>query len=292
MSKVAIVLVFTALIALVAGHAVLNTPKPWNPSPSTNGPCGGGTQPTTAPTTWVAGTKATLKWMVIAGDGAGTVTFSLDSDSTDGSTNFTLALGSLSAPQATGTPYTLEIDVPALTCGGSRCTLSAKVITNAATGGGWFSCATVNILPAGSPVPIAPQNCRETESFDFCQARRSMSVVMEVGVKDNEARIRDLAIAETTYKITINNTNIILNGDDKECQTALKNWVCGNTWPACGATAACKLYCRAVVAECQINDLHALLFDCDNAPDLCGAGSLGVSILAACVVALLAMFLM
>jgi len=293
MSKVALVLVFTALIALVAGHAVLNSPKPWNASPNTGSPCGSGTQPSAAQTTWVAGSTVTLKWMVIAGDGAGTVQFAMDTDSTDGDTNaFTTSLGTLSATAVSGTPYTLDITVPAVTCGGGICTLQAKVITNAATGGGWFSCAALNIVPAGTPVAIPPPFCKVPQSLDFCSARNGMNLAMDIGSTDNSARIRDDNVADPTYEVTINNTNIIENGNDPKCQSALKTWVCGNTWPACGATAACKLYCNAVVSNCQINPKHQLLFDCANAPDACGAGSLTVSIVAAIVVALLAVVLM
>ena len=59
-----------ALVAGALGHARLVSPVPWNTAPTKTSPCGGSTQlPATA--TWVAGSKVTIQWQLIAGDGAG-----------------------------------------------------------------------------------------------------------------------------------------------------------------------------------------------------------------------------
>jgi len=117
-------------------------------------PCGGGQQPATAPTTWVVGQQVTFNWLVIAGDGAGTVELWLDDDSTN-ALNFTTLIGTFPANEVSTTPYTYTWTVPDIKCGGNRCTIQAKVITNEASGSGWFSCATVNIVPPGTPIPRA-----------------------------------------------------------------------------------------------------------------------------------------
>jgi hypothetical protein len=137
---------FTILFICVSGHAVLRTPTPWSTSPSTASPCGGGTAPTTGPT-FNAGSKQTVVWQVIAGDGAGPVTGLVDPA---GGTNFVVAVLGLQAEAspAVGT-QTFTMTVPSVKCTGpgGLCTMQVKSSSN------WQSCTSFAIA--------APSNANE-----------------------------------------------------------------------------------------------------------------------------------
>jgi hypothetical protein len=78
MKFLVLLLAFVAVVASVSAHAVLRDPVPWNTNPSTSNPCGGGTNTNTPVLTVKYGQQVTLKWEVVAADGAGPVTMTID----------------------------------------------------------------------------------------------------------------------------------------------------------------------------------------------------------------------
>jgi len=275
-------IVAISLVSLVWGHAKLVDPTPWNPNPSKSSPCGGGSAPTAAATVWSQGAAVNIQWTVIAGDGTGPVRGSIDPT---GGTSFTVPLpgidGIASATTSVG-DYNFAATVPNINC--SLCTVQIMTDSN------WFACATVQILPPGAPIAPIPQSCTTQYGLQYCDMQNGQDIAYEIG---SNPLLTELSVAASTYYATINNTNVMTGGSDPNCQSAFKQYTCGNLFPVCGATTVCQYWCNQVRQYCQLTDTHqGLLPDCTTLPVDCPAStlSMGLFTIMALVVLLAGLF--
>ncbi|KAI8804215.1 hypothetical protein BJ742DRAFT_742200 [Cladochytrium replicatum] len=271
----------------VSGHAVMLDPSPWNRSPSKSSPCGGVNPPTMASASWVAGAQVSVTWSVIAGDGSGPVSFTIDQSG--GTANFSRTLqpadstGIFPAP-AVGT-YLYTLNVPrGLNCtgggdGNNFCTLMAASSSN------WFSCTYIQIFATAPPVPDAPPtpsciktNTAQAGSFlTFCNFMNGQYVEVQPGFT---ASAVDQATSDT-FKSYSANPNVFFNGNDTtNCQPRLKKALCELALPPCtkaslsgdaDATSKvrtdsvlCQETCNSTMAACGITVSHAALYNCST----------------------------
>jgi len=257
MQLVKILLVVIGLCTLVFGHAKLNVPPAWNPQPSKASPCGGGPQPTDTATTFTVGTTESITWQVVAGDGVGAVTLSVDPAA---GTNFANGVV-IGTPTAVGT-YTYPYTVPSVTCTGANGLCNIQV----ASSSGWFACSTVRFDQPGVPVPPPPTpSCQAVSGLTFCTMINGHSIEVEPGT---DPLSLDKALA-VTYTATLYNANVFSNPNTTLCQTDYKNYLCHSQFPWCGQTAACQPSCYDAIGNCGITTSHRGLYDCTQGPITC-----------------------
>jgi len=281
-------LTLAAFVASISAHAVSRVPIPWNPNPSTTAQCGGGTNTNTPTMTLVAGQPFTVTWEVVAGDGAGPVTFKVDPaggvNFGTGSTTIQMT-GNPQVPPAVGT-YKFTGTAPAVTCTGTGATCTLQIATT-----NWFSCATIQILDPNSsaakttPTPTSPQTCMVAKGLTFCTWMNGQSVALPQG--QISALTMDWAV-QATYQQYLANKNVFTNPTNPQCAGWYQKFLCGANFQPCGSTfgsGGCNQACVNTNAFCGINPSHLTLYNCTNYPntgyDLTGncngAGSLKIS---------------
>lgn len=267
MQKVIVSVVLCALVASALGHAVLRSPTPWNTQPSKTANCGGGTAPGSPSNSWYIGAGNTISWQVIAGDGAGPITVTITpGDQNSFATQGTVLLADYPSPGVGS--VTADIVVPAnITCPARGCYVQVR------SSSAWYSCSSVELLPAGTPIPPKPRQCLTANGLQYCTMLNSRKVGVAVGITATDLPKYELSTASTFYQSVINNPNVIINGAEKKCQDALKTYACLDAFPACGETRICSFWCNNLATNCQINATHAALFDCTDAPNTCSPAS-------------------
>jgi hypothetical protein len=218
---------------------------------------------------------------MIAGDGNGPVTIRVDPGG--GSTTFPVTIGTTADFQAVQA-YDFSFTLPAnLTC--NRCTIQAKSTSN------WYSCASVDIVAPGTPIPEVPQTCTVYYGYRFCNARSGLNVVVDQGETQQQVFERDAGSVYNTHFAYLNNTNVMANGNDARCVTALKNYLCADAFPVCGTKGSCKTFCDSVIQYCGVQESHLGLFPCAELQDRCSASSIPIAV-TLLVAVLLAVFLL
>jgi len=251
-----LVLYVSGLCSLVFGHAKLNVPVAWNAQPSKASPCGGGPQPTDTGTSFTIGGSTNIIWQVVAGDGVGAVSLSVDPT---GGTTFANPVV-IGTPTAVGT-FTYPYTVPSVTCTGTGALCSIQV----ASSSGWFACSTVRFVQAGTPPPPPGVNCKVASGLTFCSFLNGHNIEIQPGT-DIVALDQTLA---TTYTTTLYNPNVFSTPNNTICQTDYKTFLCHEQFPYCGQTAACQSSCYDAIGKCGITTSHRGLYDCTQGPISC-----------------------
>lgn len=279
-----------SLVALANGHAILNQPAAWNTQPSTRAPCGGATAAGRTPIQLAvaAGGTLNLDWQVVAGDGAGPVTVSIDPN---GGTNFAVQARVTSAnTNAAVGRYKIAATVPAGTvCGQTGCTLQVKSSSN------WYSCSSINLqaaptqqptpkpttpapteqtvtqqptanpteptpkptrVPTRVPTPL-PKLCLTASNLNFCDMLNGKSVLAE---SNQQMALNDQLAANAFADDTANPKVFLLTTDT--CKTNYKNVLCNKYLPGCTSSTTCKGNCQRTNA--CMDPSHAGLLNCED----------------------------
>jgi hypothetical protein len=255
-------LLFITLISYIYSHARLQNFQAWNPNYSKTNPCGGGATPTIKAGSLVAGNTQNFVWQIIAGDGTGAVTASID---TAGGTNFNTPLPLTGATPTTTGVFTFTATIPALTCTGASTDANTKLCTiQLKSDSGWYSCTSLEILPAGSiVVPVTPTQCVYPSTLKFCSMVNNQNVLIPaIGQTVNQY---DDTIKNTFYA-TLNNPAVFSNPNGTGCEFYYKKLYCGFNFPPCSAptTGGCNQACSKTSDICQVTTLHQNLFDCKS----------------------------
>jgi len=259
--RVAVVVLLLSAVTLVAGHAVLTAPSAWNPQPSKTSPCGAGKAFTAAAATYSAGQTITLTWKVIAGDGTGPVTVSIDQA---GGTNFVTVATATTSITTTGT-FSLSITLPtplACTAANGLCTLQAK------SSSGWYSCTSF-ALPGASPVAsstgAAGPTCTTAPTLKFCTQVSGKSIDYSANPQLDADSIADWdATVNSTYVQNIGSKLVFTHQHNDACLAGYKAFLCASEFPLCGTVSSgtCASSCAQVDTLCGVNATHAALFVC------------------------------
>jgi len=254
------VLVLFALFALVFGHAKLDIPdNAWNTQPSKVSPCGWGPQPTTSNTVWVAGTTVPIVWQIVAADGEGPATLTVDPA---GGTNFSGKGTVIVTPTAVITYY-FNYTVPlTLVCTGPNQLCTIQV----ASSSGWFACASVFVqAPTAPPAPTVPaSSCQIASNLVFCAQLNGHNVVIPTGVSPSAL---DGTVSETYYA-NLYNPLVFSTPNATGCHSSYQQLVCADQFPFCGQTTACQSICNTAVSECGLTVAEKGLYVC-NGPISC-----------------------
>ncbi|KAJ2991983.1 hypothetical protein HDV02_003368 [Globomyces sp. JEL0801] len=256
---------FFILLLETDAHAVLQVPLPFNPNPSKTGPCGGASFSKTTSTIYRLKTDGQLPftWNVIAGDGGGTLSASIDPL---GGTNFTLPT-SLNFNAPTVGQYSTELTLPSVSCTKNNpCTMQIKTSAN------WFSCFLFETgnYTAKDLYPSMIKSCASVgaNTMTYCQSMNNNQVVLP---ETNNFVFQDSA-NQVFYNSVINNTNVMVNGTNELCQSMLKNYICGSTLQYCGTsshlTGMDNCYCESMKKNCGITESHDALFNCSTLPTI------------------------
>jgi hypothetical protein len=254
------VAVALALVAGVYGHARLLSPVPWNRNPSTNSPCGGATK-LASTATWVQGSTVTIQWQLIAGDGAGSVSITLD---TLGTSNPVGSAGSQTpvtfSPATTAgnlATYSYSFTVPVgVTCPSSGCTIQV-------TSANWFSCATVNIVSASAAAASSntalATSCVQATGLSFCSMMNGYKVIVPTSANLAELDTQ----ATNAWNNNLDSSLVFVNPTSSACAAEYKSFLCFNTFPLCGTNnGVCQDACNNVVSACGLQASHANLYNC------------------------------
>jgi hypothetical protein len=237
---------------------------------------------------WKPGETVNIEWEVVAGDGAGTVTASIDYN---GGTAFdtTMTLVGTNPTTAVG-KYSFTATVPTgKNC--SRCTVQLA-------SSGWVACTTVAIGTAAPPPQ--PTRCITTPALSFCNSVSNKANVALPGNFANASAFDDLIAA--TYHANLANVNVFATPDTPGCRDAYKKLICGLQWVDCTSfkKPGCNQACQDTVRLCGLTELHKTYYDCSTIPntnaDMTGscnfASKTQVSALVLALTALLAFFLL
>jgi len=258
------VVLLATLLHLIHGHAVLITPAPWTPNPSKTSPCGAGIPPlrTNQTLTWKIGTVQTINWKLVASDGAGMVMIRFDSTGNQtfpASTQLTLGNATV-----VGVTYPFSFTVPNIVCPSGYCTIQVFSVS------AWFSCATV-VINNGAivPPPVPVLTCITAPLLNFCTMLYGTNITLTLG---QTAPGIDQAVA-AVYTANLYNPNVFTNGNDSNCATMYKTFLCNENFPSCGAVAACKQLCQTTLQTCGITPGELGLYNCTLGPNCPGAGT-------------------
>ncbi|GAM19830.1 hypothetical protein SAMD00019534_030050 [Acytostelium subglobosum LB1] len=247
-------------ISQVYSHSVLTVPTPWNTNPSKTSPCGGGTAATTAVYTYCKGKPTTIEWKVIAADGRGPITVSLD---TNGGTNFNTPVTVTGPTPNAETTFTFSMTVPDVTCANNKCTMQVKSDSN------WFSCATINIAETCNTTKSDQLVTVLAEDLKFCGEYANNHRVM-IPIGQTAAQIDN----DVKAAFTANIANPLVFGDNgTACRTSYAKYVCQENFPLDpGSTSAEKkpinlnTYsdCVNMNTDCKTTNLHLGLYPCSR----------------------------
>jgi len=301
MRVVFVAAVFLCLVSYVAGHAKLNVPLAWNPSPSKTAPCGGGTAFQTTISTdpnqdvLKTGTNWNFQWQLVAGDGNGLPQIGVDSNY---GTNF-LGIGTatyISGPAGSDSSvtvlgvYTMSIAIPSnLVCTGgvqgNLCSMQFKTPT------GWYACATIttdksvannNSISTQQATCVQPTGQRlffctnNVGNFALNGANNGIWVVGNPTLQTATGFTDQDALANATFYLNMKSSLVFGNSKlpngqfNPTCAQAYHRYLCAQMFPACSGSrqsglSACKSACYAAVDACNLNPSHQSLFDCvDN----------------------------
>lgn len=263
-------LTFYALIACVLGHAVIRTPVPLNPNPTTSRPCGVTTLPAnpTPAAQWAVGTTQSVTWDLVANDGGTRTTAAFDLTAT----------GTLNAFAAgTATPVggtfnvaqkisTFSFTIPDVTATSASGLVLFRMVSNT----NWNSCLYVNVTKTVSPAPKAPEPvCKTVTNLALCNMSNSQQVY--VAADATPASID--AQTNQVYVANLNLTTVFTNGANADCQALYRNFLCAINLPACPAADGtqpagfgCLEKCQETMKTCGLTDIHADLYDCTTYP--------------------------
>jgi len=231
----------------------------WNTQPSKTSPCGGGAKPTSSNTVWVAGTTVLITWQIVAADGEGPVTLSLDPTG-----NTTFKNGVVIGDPTSVTTYNYTYNVPANTV----CTGPTKLCTiQLMSSSGWYACASVMVTPQGTPPPptVPVSSCQLVSGLSFCSALNGHSVVVPTGV---DPVALDGTVA-ATYSANLNNPNVFTTPNATGCAADYRALVCGDQFPFCTQTTVCQATCTAAITECSLTPAEKNLYNCAQGPISC-----------------------
>jgi hypothetical protein len=204
-----------------------------------------------------------LKWWVIAGDGMGEVHARL---STDGSLNFTNAMPiTLQQPTIAALGYfKLSVIVPNVKCTGPNNTCIMQFWTD--SGGGWYSCTTLNITCTGCAggIPISHDDCVQSGKLNFCSSKSNSQVFVPEG--QSAAQIDGLTEGE--FNQNHPNPNVFSNGNSSQCLSQYQQFLCALYFSPCGNSTSSytKQQCNQAMATCGLTSLHADLYNCSVFP--------------------------
>jgi hypothetical protein len=266
MRSALLVLALLSSAVLVAGHAKLNNPLAWNPNPSTQQKCGGGTDPAVARASWPSGAKVAgaIEWEVVAGDGVGAITVKLDPN---GGTDFTVNVPITGTTPATTIKYTFDITkVPNVECkgAGGLCTVQ---IGN----GNWVGCSTVEITGVtAAAVVVAPgePKCENLTGLVLCKAMEGRSGMIPYGTTMEAVD----ATLDTTIRATLFNPKVFDTPEGDGCGGAYVAYMCAKTFPSCNLltqketdVGPCNSVCLQAQNACGLKTDHKALLGCFSA---------------------------
>eukprot|EP01132_Coremiostelium_polycephalum_P007868 gene7868-9685_t len=275
--------IFASLfISTCFGHAALVKPTPYNLQPSTAKPCGGGTPQTNPQAVLCSGQKNAIVWRVSAGDGAGPVTASLN---TNGEiTEFPVSLTvSGTVPDKVAT-FDLQIDIPSgTTCNNGRCVLQVQAA-------GWYSCSTIDIKTdcTEQPKNLVPTEININSNVDFCTKFVNRVVLIPTGQTPEEI---DKA-ANKTFYANLGNEKVFGNGNSYMCKQQYADIICAASFPLAPGSDGNSTYpitqgqCERFAQTCDLKPEHQTLYDCSTYPQDNSSSSLLPSIFIAFLLAI------
>jgi len=215
--------------------------------------------PTSSNTVWIAGTVVNITWQIVAADGEGTVTLSLDPTG-----NTTFKNGVVIGTTTSVIVYNFTYTVPANTV----CTGPGKLCTiQVASSSNWFACASVLVTPAGIPPPptVPVSSCVLATGLNFCSALNGHYVVVPTGV---DPVALDATVA-STYTANLYNPNVFTTPNATGCAANYKALVCGDQFPFCTQSTVCQATCNAAISACTLTVAEKNLYDCAQGPISC-----------------------
>jgi len=220
-----------------------------------------------------------LTWKVIAGDGVGPVTISIDSA---GGTAFTAIGTSSTSITSTGVFQLLGITLPSTqTCtggtSGNLCTLQAKSSSK------WYSCTSF-ALTSSSPTGTTGSTtgtgtgsmlsstgsstmCNTAPALPFCSEIQGQSIDASINPQLLPASISDWdTTVNGTYNQNLNSPLVFTHQHNDDCRNAYKRFLCAFSFPLCGTTTTgvCSVSCDLFESACGINATHSGLYNCSQ----------------------------
>lgn len=292
MNAISRILVVVACAAVnVLGHAVVVTPAPFNTNPSKSFGCGGASA---GPLNVVAGGRGQVNWKLVAGDGAGDIRMLVDSAGGGGGAFPTSYQGTPSAsitavpltggstPTVVGTTYTFDFDASAVACtggaGGNVCTAQISSTSN------WVSCFSYTKTAPAQTGSTASQAVTYQGSCVTITAGQLTTCNMLTGrvvwvpqgsdVTDLDAGVQATLVQnlpnERVFWAQPQSVDVVT-----PCTTAYKEYLCAQAMVPCNAaktqpttniygTQPCRSTCKEFTCWCDLNDIHAFLYDCDT----------------------------
>jgi len=161
---------------------------------------------------------------------------------------------------------------------------------------GWNSCTYVNVTCSGCPAPAPPPpkkvDANTAGGLDFCVGEVDDTLVYVP--QDTSVATLD-SNAEGAYQKNYMNPKVFLS-NSSQCGATYKQFVCrDNLVPVAGSDdtissmANCDKTCDNLNTVCELNSLHAALYDCKTYPKCLGES--GASVLAVSVSMAVAAFL-
>jgi len=306
------VLILFVLVNLASGHAVLTSPKSWNPNPSTSSPCGAGRGSGQPVYEFTAGVANNMVWKLIANDGNGPVNASISLIGSNSPTaadfnavklgyvsDSTLDRNSRVQSDPAKNDYALSVTIPRdITCTGpnNTCVLQLRSTTN------WYSCLTFHITATPTPPADEPEKCAEISKGDiaFCP-----EVSGRIRYNENP-QLATVSSANSFASTTLNFTwsdnlkKAMFNSPNATgCPEAYRHFLCGLNFPLCGYSDSsvdhtCKSSCAVMKQVCSLDPSHYGLYDCDalnnNDKDSTGECNNAASLMTSVMAPLLAIF--
>jgi len=278
-----ILLVFLVVCIIgVYSHGVLLYPTAWWKAPSRERPCGGATYNPNPSVSWAVGSHIRLTWQIVASDGGGLIRAYIN---TEGKPEFnTSKVVNVTVEQPPkGFNYQgyafPNITVPNVKCTGPNNTCILQVSANG--GGGWYSCATINITCKGcdSGQPISGDDCVKASGLSFCSKRNGDQVL----VPDGQTALQVDGLVSKTFDQNHPNPNVFANGNSSACMSGYQELLCELYFPRCGNSTSTynQQQCNKVIHDqCNITQQHEYLYDCTvfpagPPPKTSGDGKLG-----------------
>jgi len=251
------------------GHARLTSPHPWGVEESVSTPCGGEVLVGhSASAVWISGQKASIGWFIASDDGFGQVTLSISS--TGNISNFqtnSSTVWKTTLPNTTNSVgnFAFNITAPNLTCTGpgNVCVLQAHATS------GWVDCATIQILPSGSPHTINMSTSCALAFSNLCPID-GVDVLLQgdttlADLDDNVQQNLDLLTDKTIFS----------SGTTKSCNDAFMAYICGSTFLPCTKPNSCYSTCTQMNCICGVTQEHATAYPCSSAMLMTGNDTFG-----------------